>query len=157
MNDHHQGLETPGRSGRSHFVDSHARVASRLSLLVAKTRQGDRDGVADLFARVASEVGGHMAAEEAFFLAKFRLANASEAARLDAEHGSIRDQLAWIQTESRQGTLRPEALERLLGSLIDHAAREKVVFYAWAQDRFLESVWVKAARLLSSPPTDRAW
>jgi hypothetical protein len=149
-------LEASGKSGRDGFVDSHARVATRLALLVAKVTRGESDGVVDLCSRVSREVRGHLSAEEEFLLPKFRALHADEAMRLDAEHDSIRELLAEIDSEALGGAVQPESLNRLRRALVDHGNREKVMFYPWAQDRFLGSVWVKAARFLSPGPSPGA-
>jgi hypothetical protein len=146
-------LEAPGKSGRDGFVGSHARVATRLALLVAKVTKGRADGVADLCSKVSREVRGHLSAEEEFLLPKFRVLHAHEASNLDAEHSSIRQLLAELDGEALTGAVQSELLTRLLRALVDHGNHEKVMFYPWAQDRFLGSVWVQAARLLSAGPS----
>jgi hypothetical protein len=152
MNNYHDSqVEAPGSPGRRRFVDSHAWVAREISLLAAQARSGQPGGLAQGCFRLARELAGHLAAEEEFLLPKFRQVNATEAACLVAEHDSIRNGLAKVQTEIDRGALRPETLERLLESLTAHAGHEKAMFYPWAQDRFLGWVWAMAARRLWEP------
>jgi len=121
-----------------------------VSLLAAQAGNGPSIGLSEGCTRLGRQLLGHLAAEEEFLLPKFREANAHEAARLDAEHASIRELLGEIELDAAGGTLRPESMERLLGALTSHASHEKATFYPWAQDRYLGWVWARAARRLSA-------
>lgn len=155
MNGRGSRIEAPGKAGRDHFVESHAREASWLALVGATVKRGESDRVADLCSKVADEVRGHLAAEEEFLLPKFRALHPIEAAHLDADHDSIRRLLAALQSAALGGSVSLASVAHLLGIVVDHGNRERLIFYPWAQDRFLGSVWVQAVRLLSPAPSPR--
>ena len=99
---------------------------------------------------VANELHRHLEAEEEHLLPKFRCVNANEAARLDADHDSIRTLLAKVLDEAKHAALRAESVERLSAALRSHAGREEKMFYAWAESRLLGWVWSKASNRLSA-------
>ena len=142
-------MASVAKPGRTRFTESHARLSSQLALLADASRDGDRSALAVHSRVIASELLRHLEAEEEHLLPKFRSVNASEAARLDADHDSIRALLAKVQRQAEQGALRPESVESLASALRSHDAREEKMLYPWAESRLLGWVWSKASNRLA--------
>jgi hemerythrin-like domain-containing protein len=146
------GSTSPVKADRERFAASYRDIRKRLTRLVDLARDSRSDEVVSAMAGVDRQLSLHLAAEDEFLLPRFRDVNRNEAARLSAEHDSIRSLLRRAGAEAGQQVLRVETVESLSAALRTHAEREEALLYPWAESRLLPWVWGQAARRLPLQP-----
>jgi hypothetical protein len=115
------------------LVEDHARLEQLFGRLAAAFRGGDRDECAALWNGFDSSLEAHMALEEELILPEFAKVDAAEAAAVAQEHVAIRALLSELGIGVDLHCTSADSVERLLRMLEDHAKREELLMYRWAQ------------------------
>ncbi len=130
----HQGLDAgPANGPRLLLAEHHRALEEAGSELLARTYADEPRSLAAEYRVFEREVLDHLAAEELVILPGYQAAAPREAAAIRADHAEIRQQLFRVGLEIDLHLIRAHTVERLLSQLREHALREDMAMYPWAQ------------------------
>lgn len=128
------GLDAGARSGpRLLLADHHRAIELAGRELLASTYADDPPALYTAYRGFERAILDHLAAEETMILPQYEIHAPHDAKRTRDEHVEIRDLLFKVALEVELHLVRVERIEVLLEKLHDHAAREELAMYPWAQ------------------------
>jgi len=110
----------------------HDHLHTLASSVMARVVDGDREGVREAVGDMQARVLAHLDGEERHLIGAYALSNPEDARELVREHAEIRRALAEFDVAVDLHYLRASATESFLSTLRAHAARENAGLYPWA-------------------------
>jgi len=121
---------------RSALKSDHAHLEVLLSDVLAVLGDGDREAVAQAWARLDEAVVGHLALEEKSMIPELLKANERAARSILEEHRHVRSRLAELGMQVDLHTVRAAAVQTFCDELRAHARHEDKELYSWAAGHF---------------------
>jgi len=131
MRNAHKGMMTTLEP--SHLLGAHSCVDRLLSRIFQEARADDMAAVREGWQELSLVLRGHMAEEEATVLPEFALEHPSDAAKITAEHATIRIRLAELQERLARGTALRDEVLTLVNLFRMHHYHEEAGMYRWAR------------------------
>jgi hypothetical protein len=118
---------------RDLLAEHHTRLERACQDLLSDTYADDPRALCARWREFADAVEHHMAAEEAIILPLYERVAPAEASEIRAEHVRLRALLRRLDVEVDLHEVRVRTIRELIATLHEHARREEVLMYPWAE------------------------
>jgi len=121
------------------MLHDHARIEQLLDEVLAAANADDREALGVKWLRLEALLLAHLDTEELYMVPGLARHDATRAAQILADHALIREVLAKVGIGLDLHAVRAAHLQELSTRVREHAAREEVDFYRWADEALPET------------------
>lgn len=134
---------------RDRMLADHRRLEGLFTRLLDAFDANAREDTQRLWAQLESGLERHFSVEEDLVFPRFSTVDPNETKALQAEHQTLRTQLAELGVGVELKMVRAELAHQFIETLRAHASREDRLLYRWLDQHRNESHQTIAARMVS--------